>query len=381
MHFIFLRELRILPFFGTACLAVVQLAFSSSVHAVDKVTDKRNAMKVVYQLPHQKYVHGLAWSFDGSKLATLSAFGSLVTIWDAKSGQKLKEMSQYSAAYAGTAISWTRDGLLLSSAGPKRRDEDIYAMNLWDPATGSLIKKIEGPPLVAGGQPTNQASMFHVSASGALLAMTTSSANKLVLYDTSNWSIMKTIKIAPVPPSGTMVFSFAFSPDERSIAVANGRHLQLIDLKDESIKFSALTYQQFGIRAGPVMGSIAFSPDGRSIATAPIFFPSPDEDTGAVRIWSAADGSLVAKLSDDDAIVPPANNPSARMVDWSPDGTRLAVARVSNIDQVWEFGNDVSQSKIIFSRRVGPAGLVAFAQDGTLAVGDGTSVLILKSDH
>jgi WD40 repeat protein len=329
-------------------------------------------IQIVQRLFLKDYLQGIAWSPDGSKLAALSNFGSLITIWDTHTWRKLREISQYGGTYAGDSLAWTRDGMVLASAGAKVPEDGIYSLNLWNPDTGELVKRIVGPPVPEGAWKHNQAGKFVLSRDRSLLAMTfVHPRDRLVLFDTSDWTIKRAFDIA-APSSAQMgnVTSFAFSPTNDVIAIANSRDLQTISLENGSVVFSVLEYEQSKPHVGPIVVSLAYNPDGILIAGAPTFFPATANDTGPVRIWNAANGELVAKL--------PAGDGSFRMVSWSPDGAKLAAAGADGIVRLLQIKPDVGKSRVIFQIGDAPAGVVAFSPDGRLAAGGQTSVMIIK---
>jgi WD40 repeat protein len=147
---------------ATLLMLLAGLTSEQTSIAADGEKSESATMKVIQRLPHKNYVQGLAWNSDGSKLATLSDFGATVTIWNARTWEKEREIRQYSAAYSGPGIGWTHDGKLLTSAGAKTQPEGIYSMNLWDPDTGALIQRIEGPPIPPGAVKHNQANRIAV---------------------------------------------------------------------------------------------------------------------------------------------------------------------------------------------------------------------------
>jgi WD40 repeat protein len=329
-------------------------------------------IQVVHRLFLKDYLQGVAWSPDGTKLAALSSFGSLITIWDTHTWRKLREISQYGGTYAGESIAWTRDGMVLASAGAKVPEDGIYSLNLWNPDTGELVKRIVGPPVSEGAWKHNQAGKFVLSNDRALLAMTfVHPLDRLIIFDTSTWTIKRVLDIA-APSSAQLgnVTSFAFSPTNKVIAITNSRELQTISLEDGSVVFSVLAYEHSKPRAGPIVESLAYNPDGSLIAGAPIFFPSLIDDTGPVRVWRAANGELIAKL--------PTTNGSFRMVSWTQDGAKLAAAGADGIVQILRIEPDVGKSKVIFEVRDALAGVVEFSPDGRLAAGGRTSVMIIK---
>jgi WD40 repeat protein len=329
-------------------------------------------VKIVARLNLKDYLQGIAWNSDGSKLATLSAFGSLITIWDTQTWRKLREISQHGGTYAGDSIEWTRDGMVIASAGAKVPEDGIYSLNLWNPNTGELVKRILGPPVPDGAWKHNQAGKFVLSKDRSLLAMTfLHTHDQLIIFDTSNWTINRVLDI-PVPSSAQRgsATSFAFSPNNKVIAITNSRDLQTISLEDGSVIFSILAYGHSDPYAGPIVKSLAYSPDGNVIAGAPTFFPSLINDTGPVRIWSAVSGELIAKL--------PTRDNSFGMISWSQDGARLAAAGAGGIVQVLQMEQDVSKSKVVLQFGDALAALVAFSPDGRLAAGGHFSVMIIK---
>jgi WD40 repeat protein len=329
-------------------------------------------IQIVQRLSLKDYLQAIAWSPDGSKLAALSSFGSLITIWDTHSWRKIREISQFGGTYAGDSLAWTHDGMVLASAGAKVPEDGIYSLNLWNPNTGELVKRIVGPPVPEGAWKHNQAAKFVLSNDRSLLAMTfLHTHDQLIIFDTSNWTINRVLDI-PVPSSAQRgsATSFAFSPNNKVIAITNSRDLQTISLEDGSVIFSILAYEHSDPHAGPIVDSLTYSPDGNVIAGAATFFPSLINDTGPVRIWSAANGTLIAKL--------PTRDSSFGMISWSQDGAKLAAAGAGGIVQVLQIEPDVSKSKVVLEFGDARAGLVAFSPDGRLAAGGHFSVMIIK---
>jgi WD40 repeat protein len=341
-------------------------------HGYGKSQQPTKDIQVVQRLFLKDYLQGIAWSADGSKLAVLSNFGSLITIWDTHIWRKLREISQYGGTYAGDSLAWTRDGMVLASAGAKVPEDGIYSLNLWNTDTGELVKRIVGPPVPEGAWKHNQAGKFVLSNDRSLLAMTfLHVSNQLVLFDTSSWTVKRVFDIAaPSSAQRGSAETFAFSSTNDVIAITNSRDLQTIRLADGSVVFSVLAYEQSKPHVGPIVVSLAYNPDGNLIAGAPTFFPATPNDTGPVRIWNAANGELVAKL--------PTGDGSFRMVSWSPDGTKLAVAGADGIVRLLQVKPDIGKSRVISQFGNAPAGVVAFSPDGTLAVGGQTSVMIIK---
>jgi WD40 repeat protein len=340
-----------------------------SLAAADGEKGGAATMEVIQRLPHKNYVQGLAWNSDGSKLATLSDFGALVTIWNAKTWEKEREIRQYGAAYPGPGIGWTLDGNLLTSAGAKTQEDGIYSMYLWNPATGALVKRVEGPPIPPGAVKHNQANRIAVSKSGSLAAITLGHIyDKVPVFQAPGWSISRIIELGGVPPL-TVGFAtaIAFAPDEHSMVIANGGNLEIVDLQDGHIRLSVQAYQRVENVTGPIVDALAFSPDGNYLASGPTFF-RPQQDHGPVRIWDTVNGNLVLAL--------PGNEATTRTISWSEDGARLAVVSDQKL-RVWNV-SDLKKIELVFEFDKVAGLAVAFSPSGLLAVTNDFSVLVFR---
>jgi WD40 repeat protein len=350
-------------------MLVAGFVSAQSVVAADEKKSEPATMKVIQRLSHKNYVQGLAWNSDGSKLATLSDFGALVTIWNAGTWEKEREIRQYGAAYSGPGIGWTHDGNLLTSAGAKTQDEGIYSMYLWNPVTGALVKRVEGPPIPPGAVKQNQANTLAVSKSGSLVAIVLGHIrNKVPIFNAPDWSISRTIELEGVSPlKAGFATAIAFAPDDHSAAIANGGDLKIVDLQDGHTRLSLRAYEPVGSAAGPIVDALTFSPDGKYLASGPIFF-KPEPDHGPARIWDTTSGKLVLAL--------PGMEATTRTLSWSADGARLAVVSDQKL-RVWNVG-DLKKIEILFEFDKVEGLAAAFSPSGLLAVTNDFSVLVFR---
>ena len=87
------------------------------------------------RLRHSREINAVAFSPDGSKLATASTDGT-VKIWDLGNGHELLSYTGHTAKVK--CLAWSLDGKSLASAGAEPH------IKIWDPATGKESQSIVG---------------------------------------------------------------------------------------------------------------------------------------------------------------------------------------------------------------------------------------------
>jgi len=84
---------------------------------------------------HKDVIHRIAWSPDGSYLASPSS-DNTIRIWDARSGECVRTLQEHTGRIINVA--WSPDSQRLASAS---YDETI---RLWDAASGRHLQALEG---------------------------------------------------------------------------------------------------------------------------------------------------------------------------------------------------------------------------------------------
>ena len=207
---------------------------------------------------HSGYVSAVAFSPDGSLLATGSWDGS-ARLWDVALGREVRPLVHHKMAVISVAFS--PDGRLLAVGS------DDTTVTLWEVATGRLVRTLDDH--------ASYVLSVTFSPDGRLLASSTAHG-KIKLWDVSNGQEVRSLE------GQTMaVYCLAFSPDGRQLAsgsrdativfweVASGKRLRTLEI-------------------GPgqyYVYSIAFSPDGRRLASG--------STGGGMRMFDVATGEPV----------------------------------------------------------------------------------------
>ncbi len=194
-------------------------------------------------------VRALAWSPNGQQIATLGSTDKTASIWDSKTGEKITGFTGHSDWVL--SVSWSPDGKRIVTTG-----KDGTAQ-IWDPATGKNLLTLSGH-------------------SGSV--------------NTVDWS-----------PDGSRI---ATASEDGVIKLWDA------DMGDEIITLSGHT---------GVVWNVAWSPDGTQLASA-------GED-GTIRIWDVSTGEEISDIRSSSAFWD---------VTWSPDGSELASANADGLAQVWD---------------------------------------------
>jgi WD40 repeat protein len=195
-------------------------------------------------------LRSVAFSPDGRLLATGGYAKTPVIIWNAATGEPIRELPN---KWLTMSVAFHPDGKRLATAC------NDGTVRVWDVTTG---KEIVRPPLRHG---TAVASVAF-SPDGQSLA--SASLDRTVkVWDTTTW---KHRLVLPDPTGG--VWSVAFSPDSKRLAW--GSYDGTVKIWDDA---SEKPHTLRG-HTGWVL-SVAFSPDGKQIASA--------SSDGTVKIWKA----------------------------------------------------------------------------------------------
>jgi len=271
---------------------------------------------------HTGEVAAVAWSPDGTRLATASSDG--VRLWDPTTGHQLATLTGHTDGVR--AVAWSPDGTRLATAGDDRQ------VRLWDLTTGDHLTTLTGH--------TGGVRAVAWSPDGTRLA--TAGDGEVRLWDPATGDHLTTL----IGHTGELS-AVAWSPDATRLATASyDREVRLWD-SATGHHVGALTGHRGWIRA------VAWSPDATRLATA-----SYDRE---VRLWDPATGHHVGALT--------GHTGEVAAVAWSPDGTRLATADFDGEVRLWDPATGHHVGTLTGHR--GWVSAVAWSPDGTrLATAD-----------
>jgi WD40 repeat protein len=255
------------------------------------------------------YVTGAAFSPDGRRLAAASRPPNAVTrlgdlpiqpselrLWDATSGQVLRNLGGHTFDVTGLAFS--PDGQRLAATSADR------TVRIWDTAEGRLLSTLTG----------HDGPVFGVAFSPDGRGLASASADKTVRL----WDVSAGRERLVLRGHTREAFALAFSPDGRNLAsTAVGPEFgQEVRIWDPATGQERLILRGHADR---VMG-VAYSPDGRRLATA-----SADQ---LVKLWDADQSQELFTLR--------GHTHWVMAVAFSPDGRRLASAGRDQTVKIWD---------------------------------------------
>ncbi len=233
---------------------------------------------------HFKELKSVAWSPDGSRLAT--GVSSILRILDASTGEELRQLRGHDGWV--NAVDWSPAGSEIVSASNDK------TVRIWDATSGNtlqILSELEyGVNTVAW------------SSDGSALAG--GSYGEVFVWDAKTGDRLHTLSLE----DRTLIKSLAWSPDGGRIVLGSNDHR--VRIWDYSAPTPVLDLQGHEEE----VTSVAWSPDGRRIASS-----SWD---GTIRIWDAVTGAARHTLHGPEGMSAVAWNPhSARLVSGSADGS------------------------------------------------------------
>jgi WD40 repeat protein len=257
-----------------------------------------------------------AFSPDGRRLVT--AGEKEAKLWDLRTGELVLALDPEQLWQWIAAVAFSPDGRFLAVGG------DGMAIALWDPRTGRKVREL---PLYTRGEPVP--GLRHIvtslsfrpdglrlaSCSGAV-AMVGGRPHATVDRSVRVWDVEKGQQEAVLLGPANPVWCVQYSPDGQRLA-GGGVLTSGGDSRGELWVWDVRTERDHRLLAlsdGEVNG-LAFRPDGRRLATVG-GNPKQFSSAGQLKLWDPATGELLRSLPLEQV---------AHCVDYSPDGTALAV--------------------------------------------------------
>ncbi|KAJ5895129.1 hypothetical protein N7495_006820 [Penicillium taxi] len=236
---------------------------------------------------HTGLVRSIAWAHDGSRLASAS---SEIVIWDPATGQSLSTLEGHGGLVL--SIAWSHNGSRLASAS------DDKIVRIWDPATGQSRFNLEGH--------SNWVLSIAWSHDGSRLA--SSSSDKTIrIWDPATGQSLFTLE-----GHSSSVLSVAWSHDGSRLASASSN--KTVRIWDPATGQSLSTLEG---HSGSVW-SIAWAHDGSRLASA----------SSEIVIWDPATGQSLSTLE--------GHSDWVLSISWSQDGSRLASASSDKTVRIWD---------------------------------------------
>ncbi len=322
------------------------------------------ASRVHITLKHNAEVWAVAYSPDGSHLATTCEDGS-VKIWDAATGQELLSFS----IPAPGDIKFSADGKRLAIASGNNA-------GLWDASTGRQLQLLAGhtgavqtlafspdETRLATASEDHTAKVWDLRTGRELLTLSghtdivdgvrfSPDGTRLV---TSGWDSIANVwnlatgqKLSSL--SGHVLVGASYAPDGIQIMTSESSGpIQILDSE---------TGRELLRLSGPAgYGSIIFTPDHTRVINGTL--------SGNVIVWNVA--------TDQELFSFPAHTSSVTSVAVHPDGLHLATASADGTVKVWDISPQGSREFLTLSGLTGPGPKAIFSPDGTKLATSGSS--------
>ncbi len=282
-------------------------------------------------LRHTEYVHSVAFSLNGTTLASGLEDGK-IALWDITTQRNIATLEGYTGPVHSVAFS--PDRTMIASGAYNR------TVTLWDITTQRNIATLEGH--------TDAVTFVAFSPDGTTLA--SGALDQTVKL----WDVATQRNIATLEGHTGPVHSVAFSPDGTSLA--SGAYDRMVKLWDITTRRNIATLEGHT----DAVTSVAFSPNGTALASG--------SGDNTVKLWDVAmQRNLVTFEGHTDAVT---------SVAFSPDGTSLASGGADQKIRLWSIAAQANIATL--EGHTSAINTVAFSPDGrNLASGSAGGAVLL----
>jgi WD40 repeat protein len=281
---------------------------------------------------HRKRVRCLAFSPDGTLLASAAGKGHAVSLWDARSGKRLRFLSWHDSTLAGLAFS--PDGELLAST------DSGGSYQFWDIPSG----KGRFAPVLSPDR-ANQIT-FAPDRRTYLTASRDWPRYRVVRRDLDTTEAVETLWGG----SSSDVACMALSPGGEALAVGAGDDVHVWDLGARALRMTLP-------HPSPVR-AVAYSPDGRSLAVAAL---------RKVRLHDPITGTPRVTLTGHERLI--------TAVAYTNDSRILLTSSNDQTVRVWDASS--GRQLAAYDWQIGRVHAVAVASDGMRAAAGGDALIVL----
>ncbi len=250
---------------------------------------------------HTQAVNGLAWSHD-SKLIASASYDGTVQVWDAATGTNPLVTYRGHTRHVW-ATTWSPDGRYVASGGADA------TVQVWEAATGNHIYTYRG----------HKDGVSSVDWSPTGTHILSGSYDHTVQI----WDALTGAFALRYTGHKDWVKSAAWSPDGKRVASGGGNNTVRED-KDHTVQvWEAATGNLLVTYSGHALAlfAVIWSPDGTRVASG-----GADHN---FRIWRVTDGQLLSIYGDNNLV---------ESLSWSPDGTRIVSCSDDMTAKVWWVG-------------------------------------------
>ena len=268
--------------------------------------------------PHEGGAPDVAFSPDGSRIASMGAFGD-VTVWETNSGQPLLNLQDETLEF-GSSLAFSPAGDMLATAGET-------SVVLWDADSGDKLFTLAGQSVGTTVGYNLGVGQISFSPNGERLAVANMDGVSKV------WEFSTQTELLTLPPVDLPAKSIAYNPDGSLLATGGDEGMVTLWNANDGTELHTLTL-------GGIIHSVTFSPDGETVAAA--------SEDGSTKIWDVTTGQEVVNLPR-----------LSGMYDMAflADG-RLATAGQDGVTRVWDAssGQQMLSLAVSASTVIGVAG-------------------------